>query len=203
MASPTNPHQIFDWKLVRTQDTFGNKIEYEYERDAGTAGPHHWDRPYLRRISYAHYGPSDQPLVTVEFEYQPRPDERSYYRSGFEIRNRKRCARITVATHADQTRLARSYELSYRDRPCSLLTQILAIGHDGDAREELPCLELGYQPFDTERRRLIAVGGRQLPTRSLAELSRVVVGPVVFQRILIRRCGSAFGARTSRSTSRT
>src|SRR6185369_3789835 len=44
ITDPSNRTKIFAWKLTRTEDTFGNRIEYEYERDSGEEGPHHWDQ---------------------------------------------------------------------------------------------------------------------------------------------------------------
>jgi len=39
------PKHIFAWKLTRTDDPFGNSIEYSYEHDAKrTDGPHQWDQ---------------------------------------------------------------------------------------------------------------------------------------------------------------
>ena len=54
-SDPDRTHHIFAWKLTRTEDPFGNRIEYEYERDRVQEGPHHWDQLYLRRIRYADY----------------------------------------------------------------------------------------------------------------------------------------------------
>jgi Salmonella virulence plasmid 65kDa B protein len=53
-AAIANPHpqqrtELFAWKLSQTLDTFGNRIEYEYERDRAEDGPHHWDQLYLKR----------------------------------------------------------------------------------------------------------------------------------------------------------
>lgn len=47
--------QVFAWKPTLTKDSFGNRIEYEYERDTREEGAHHWDQPYLRQIRYADY----------------------------------------------------------------------------------------------------------------------------------------------------
>ena len=59
-----------------TEDPFGNRIEYAYERDMGEDGPHHWDQLYLKGIAYADYEDAGRTkfLVTVAFEYEDRPD---------------------------------------------------------------------------------------------------------------------------------
>lgn len=77
IANPTNPTQIFAWKLTRTTDLFGNRIEYLYERDAiRVKEGHQWDRLYLAEIRYGDYGDSANPqfLVRVKFSYEERPD---------------------------------------------------------------------------------------------------------------------------------
>ncbi len=99
---------------------FGNRIEYEYERDTGEEGPHHWDQNYLSHIRYIDTADADgerKYLVTVEFVYELRPDAQTSYRSGFEIRSRKRCAQILVRTHASAAgpSLIRSYDFTYLD----------------------------------------------------------------------------------------
>jgi Tc toxin complex TcA C-terminal TcB-binding domain/Salmonella virulence plasmid 65kDa B protein len=120
IADPSDRRKIFSWKLTRTEDPFGNRIEYEYERDTGEEGPHHWDQLYLAKIRYVDHGDDrahPQFLIIVEFVYEkpdvpisgnrrsdqlrPRPDPYSEYRSGFEIRTRKRCTRIVVRTNAE------------------------------------------------------------------------------------------------------
>ena len=61
-------------------------------------------------------GPCSSFLVSVTLVYEERPDAFSDHRAGFEIRTRKRCARIEIRTHADQERLVRVYRLVYLDR---------------------------------------------------------------------------------------
>ena len=61
--------------------------------------------------------PSPRFLVTVEFVYELRLDDPlSEYRSGFEIRTRKRCTRIVVRTHAEKDQRVRTYDLIYLDQ---------------------------------------------------------------------------------------
>lgn len=121
IADPEYPSKIFAWKLTETTDTFGNRIQYLYERDAvNTDGPHHWDQLYLAEIRYADYGNPEAPqfLVTVKFKYEnERPDPFSEYRAGFEIRTVRRCTQIDVLTHEQPDTLTRSYLLHYLDQP--------------------------------------------------------------------------------------
>ena len=111
IADPSERGNICSWKLSRTEDPFGNLIVYEYDRDLGEDVPHQWDQLYLKRIHYADYGDRNDPqfLVSVTFRYEDeldsehpeRLDSFSEYRSGFEIRTRRRCEEIVVRTHAD------------------------------------------------------------------------------------------------------
>ncbi|WP_179959358.1 SpvB/TcaC N-terminal domain-containing protein [Marinobacter changyiensis] len=181
VADPDTPRHVFNWRLTRTEDAFGNRIVYDYERDRDTAGPHHWDQLYLHTLRYADFGPNDaqQFLVSVTFIHEERPDPFSAYRAGFEIRTRRRCTRIEVRTHAHEDLLARTYDLVYLDqRPelahllplnrGSLLSQVVVTGHTGDAAEQLPSLEFGYTRFEPENRNFFPIQGPDLPARSLA-----------------------------------
>ncbi|MBV7332281.1 hypothetical protein KFU94_29430 [Chloroflexi bacterium TSY] len=52
---PAKGNNVFIWRLTQTKDPFGNCITYEYERDRGEEGPHHWDQLYLKEIRYGDY----------------------------------------------------------------------------------------------------------------------------------------------------
>ncbi len=179
VADPDDRSKVFRWQLTETVDPFGNRIEYEYARDASETGPHHWDELYLDRIKYVDYEDDagrTEFLVTVEFEYDDRPEPISRYRSGFEVRTRKRCSRIVVRTHADRDRPIRSYELTYRDEVpdedgpangTSQLARVQVVGHDDGDAERLPPVEFDYAGFDPGSREFEALEG-PLPRRSLA-----------------------------------
>ena len=183
ISDPSDRTKVFAWKLTSTEDSFGNRIEYEYERDTGEEGPHHWDQLYLAKIRYVDHGADrahPQFLVTVEFAYELRPDDpHSEYRSGFEIRTRKRCTRIAVRINAETDQLVRSYKLAYLDRRpekttplrsngVALLSRVEVTGHDGDKTETLPPLEFHYTSFEPEGRDFFPLRGANLPARSLA-----------------------------------
>src|SRR5262245_61065674 len=184
IANPENRAEIFNWKLTRTTDLFGNTIQYEYERDTGDTIDHHWDQLYLKRIQYADYtetgaggAPADKFLVSVTFVYEERPDPFSDHRAGFEIRTRRRCTGIEIRTHADRERLVRTYRLIYLDQRglpieqlplngASLLSHVLVEGHDGERHESLPPLEFGYTAFEPSQRHYQPFNGSR-PERSL------------------------------------
>ncbi|MFC6942703.1 SpvB/TcaC N-terminal domain-containing protein [Salinirubellus sp. GCM10025818] len=179
VADPSDRTRVFKWYLTETVDTHGNRIEYEYARDTGETDQHHWDQLYLDAISYVDYedesGRSDF-LVTVEFEYEPRPEPIASYTSGFEIRTRKRGSRIIVRTHADRDRPIRSYELTYADElagestprnGASQLTRIQVVGHDDGDTQRLPPVQLSYSQFDPEGRDFESLSG-PVPSQSLS-----------------------------------
>ncbi|HEY6121028.1 MAG TPA: SpvB/TcaC N-terminal domain-containing protein, partial [Pyrinomonadaceae bacterium] len=181
IANPNNRSRIFSWHLVETRDTFGNSIIYDYLRDKNDDPRRPWDQLYLKGIKYCEYqlGGSTKYLISVDFLYEERPDSFSEYRSGFEIRTRKRCRQIIVKTHSDQTRLVSSYTFQYLDQSglnedvplngVSLLHRVEASGYDDNGLlvKELPPLEFSYTQFDLEKRDFMPVVGPELPLGSL------------------------------------
>lgn len=177
LDDPASVGKVFAWKLSQTRDPFGNRIVYEYERDAGTDGPRTFNQLYLRRVRYVDYtdGGHEQFLVSVSLEYDSaRPDAFSEYRSGFEIRTRRRCRRIFVESHPNGIDVPiRAYELYYEQDPLtavSLLRRIEVVGFNDQGAEvrELPPVEFTYSSFEPERRRFVRVDGHALPSQSLA-----------------------------------
>ena len=184
LAHPDGRARVFAWRLTRTTDPFGNRIDYQYQRDTTQSdGPHHWDQLYLSQIRYVDHGDPANPqfLVSVRFVYEPRPDPSSDYRAGFEVRTVQRCTRIEVSTHPDTTALAvRTYHLTYLDQEglpadqlppngVSLLSRVQVEGHDGDHSEWLPPLQFRYTRFTPADRRFTPAGGAELPPVSLAD----------------------------------
>jgi len=189
VADPDNRDHVYIWHLTATEDPFGNRIEYSYERDLDEDGPHRWDQLYLQQIRYADFGPVDQPqfLVTVDFLYEERLDPFSTYRNGFEIRTRRRCTAIEIHTHADVEQIVRRYEFIYLDQRddltdlanrlplngVSLLSQVRVVGIDasqpgGGQSEVLPPLEFGYTRFEPQERDFFPLAGPDIPPGSLA-----------------------------------
>ena len=185
VADPADGSKIFRWMLTETTDPFGNRIVYDYSRDSGVNGLHHWDQLYLERIRYVDVD-DDRFVVSVRFVYEDRPDSFSDHRAGFEVRTRRRCRRIEIRTHTDADRLSRTYDLSYVDdlvragnRPpadlaangVSLLARITVVGHDGSATQALPPIELAYTRFEPVGARFqpLRVEGGSLPPASLAD----------------------------------
>jgi RHS repeat-associated protein len=172
--------RIFAWKITETVDPMGNRIRYTYLRDRGADQGHTWDQPLIGRIDYADYGDPADPsfLISVEFDYEPRPDPFSDRRAGFEIRTTLRCRAIRVATQAADgvVRVVREYRLSYEQADfsaASLLTRVDVVGIDDQGadrlEEQLPPLTLGYSGFDPTQRRFAPVGGPGLPGVALSD----------------------------------
>ena len=187
VADPQDPDRIFAWRITQTRDLLGNPIRYDYLADAGEDGPHRWTHPLLTSISYADYGAKAAPsfLVTVDFDYEPRPDAFSDYRAGFEVRTTTRCRTIRVSTHAADgiTRVAREYRLTYTQAPfncVSHLSRIDVVGIDDAAPEDrreqaLPPITFDYSDFDPAGRRFERLTGAGLPTGSLADPTLALV----------------------------
>lgn len=203
--APTDRNKIFAWKLSCTEDPFGNRIEYKYIRDQGKRDDHEsdpakWDQLYLKQIRYVDYTDSadqTQYLVTVDFLYdndpappgggakKERPDPFSEFRSGFQIRTRRRCKWVVVKTHPtpSQEQLVRAYEFVYLDERTdlpnlrdilplngvSLVSQVNVIGYNdtNQPSRELPPLEFAYSRFEPSKRTFSAVTGKALPPVSL------------------------------------
>ncbi len=137
VAKPADRHNIFAWRLSRTEDTFGNRIEYTYLRDQDAANAQEADQLHPRQIRYVDFTAPDgttRYLVTVDFLYDndapppganaaaSRPDPFSEFQSGFQMRTRRRCKWIVVKTHptAGREQLVRTYELVYLDERTDL-----------------------------------------------------------------------------------
>lgn len=188
IVDPARTDRVFAWKLSRTTDVFGNRIDYVYQRDAvRNDGPHRWDQLYVSEMRYVDYGDSADPqfLIRVQFVYDERPDPFSEYRAGFEMRTVRRCTKIRIYTLADQERLTRTYHLDYLDQQenapkplnkVSLLHRVRVEGHDGTHSEFLPPLTFGYSGFAPNTQTFSAVQGAELPAGSLARPEYELVG---------------------------
>jgi hypothetical protein len=183
LADPADPSRTFAWMLSETSDSFGNRIVYDYLHDSSEDPDRPWTQLYPRRVRYVDFKRDDQTrfLVSVLFEYEPRPDPFSDCRPGFETRTRLRCRRIEVRTHADADTLVRTYELGYAEASrngVSLLARFQLVGHDGNARQPLPPLEFGYTDFapDVEGIRPLSAASESLPAGALAADDVELVG---------------------------
>lgn len=168
VTDPGDPTRVFGWRITQTRDLLGNLIRYDYLRDGGQQAGHRWDHALLARISYADYDddrvdPSF--LVTVEFDYEPRPDPFSDHRSGFEIRTSLRCKAIRVITHAVDgvARVARETRFGYQQagfNGASLLARHLVV-----AAERFNAFPGSRGPRDAVRRADVLPAVRRVDVR--------------------------------------
>ena len=181
ISRPRRATDIFEWRLTLTQDSFGNRIEYLYDIDAGKADGHEWKQPLLAEIRDGDFGDRAAPqfLITVTFQYEDRVDAFSDYRAGFEICTSRRCRSIHVETHANRVRPTRRYDFMYRQDSLtafSLLRAINVVGFDDAGKElhELPPLEFDYTDFDPQdsrRRNFYPLKGATSPPTALSNPS--------------------------------
>lgn len=169
LRDPTDTNKLFAWRLTRTTDPFGNRIDYIYVHDQGTQGPHSWDAPLLKEIRYIDYGDPAAPsfLVKVVFDYEDRPDPFSSYRAGFEVRTTKRCRNIAVQVNS---KVQTTYVLSYDQalNGLSHLVSVLRRGFDATGNStDLPPITFSYSQFQPQLRKLIPIEVPQLPVGSL------------------------------------
>jgi RHS repeat-associated protein len=169
LADPGDSSRVFTWNLASTEDPFGNTIVYDYLTDRDPSPQPRWIQAYLRQVRYIDLDAGGF-LVSVTFDYKPRPDAFTDHRAGFAIRTGLRCASITVRTHDGQDRIVRSYRFAYDQAPfngVSLLRQVQLVGADDAAT--LPPLEFAYTGFDpVNRHDLFPVTGPDAPPASLA-----------------------------------
>lgn len=183
VADPDDSNKVFQWKLTKTQDPFGNVIIYSYAKENLTDAYHRWEQSYLSNIQYMDYGDKANPkfLMKVVLEYEERPDPFSEYKMGFETRINKRCKSIkTYVQHNPDTQLpihTRTYHFQYLDEMApaselplngvSLLSRVEVEGHDGPLSEKLPPLDFRYTQYQPGKQKFSRVKGRGLPTVSL------------------------------------
>lgn len=126
--------RVFRWHLDRMVDPNGNVISFEYGKLDDSV------QTYLKRIIYNRSGGA---AMSVEFEYELRPDVITDFRPRFELKTAYRCTRIAVLAGGKPVR---SYELAYAAtsawRPLSLLISVTEIGRDGVT--SLPPTRFGY-----------------------------------------------------------
>lgn len=184
IANPDNRNSIYAWHLTKTEDTFGNVILYEYERDLVTSAsagknPHVYDQIYITTIKYAQYPAGSNPedidyMCKVKFVYEDRPDPFSGYKQGFEVRTVKRCSKVELYTNAASEIKTKTYHFNYIEslplNAASLLKSVEVEGHNQaeNESEKMPPLEFLYSVFNPKDRNLETVSG-PIPPNTLAE----------------------------------
>lgn len=182
ISDPKNAQKVFGWKLSKTLDTFGNRIEYTYFREAvRKLGHREWDQSYLERIDYIHYTNSlgqEKALAQVHFEYESRPDPFSEYKQGFEVRTNLRCTKIITKTEPDgvAAQTVHEYNFLYADeisgaeKPIngvSLLHSLQVTGISAAETESMPPLTFSYTNYQPRKQKFKRLEGNDIPLNGL------------------------------------
>ncbi len=148
---------VFRWLLEKSTDVSGNVTAYEYSAPAAFE-----NRKYFKEVRYGP-GPGPWPVYYfVSCAYEPRPDPRTDYRSGYRVTTGMRLIRIDIGIQGhlpDQCApgdwnndgvadaLIRSYRLGYDEaRPhFSFLSRVSQYGADNESY--LPPLSFDYSAF--------------------------------------------------------
>ncbi|HET9958110.1 MAG TPA: SpvB/TcaC N-terminal domain-containing protein, partial [Polyangiaceae bacterium] len=98
--SDSDTGRIAEWGLSEVEDTYGNRVHYEYLLDSGTlgAGGQKWVQMYPKEIRYTDHG-SEAGAMYVQFVLGAagqRPDVSSSGRSGFLVRTARRLEAMDV-----------------------------------------------------------------------------------------------------------
>ena len=97
-APGSTPNKILYWARDSLEDSAGNAINYVYHEDT-TTGEH--------RIASIAYAGGD---ADIEFNYEARDDDRSWYVAGFKFQSTKRLYRIVSRNNSAELR---TYNLTY------------------------------------------------------------------------------------------
>ncbi len=168
--------RTFEWFVDAIEDTNGNRIEYRYESFDDSPGV-----LYLSEVRYSQLGSA---YNAVLFEYEPRPDAFSDYRSGFLRRTARRGVAVRMESNGERVR---EYRLSYEatadevQQPVaegtlpvalrmSQLTKVVQFDRTG--RNFLPPLRFGYTHLAIPETPPL----RQLANAPLAVTRRLVEG---------------------------
>lgn len=102
LSDPTNPSKVFAWMLDSVTDSFGNRIEYNYIRDAG-------GNVLPKNIRYG-FDAQGTPLYEVQFRLIDKTRSITSYRTQFELKSTKLLSEVALMVSGVE---ARKYVLSY------------------------------------------------------------------------------------------
>lgn len=131
LADPSNPNKVFAWMLDSITDPFGNRIEYNYIRDAG-------GNVLPKNIRYG-FDRAGTPLYEIQFRLIDKTRSISSYRTQFELKTSKLLSEVALMVNGIE---ARKYVLSY-DSVDSAYSHLIRIEERSGA-EKLPSLDLSY-----------------------------------------------------------
>ena len=130
-------NRIFKWCIEELVDTNGNKILYTYEKI---------DSSLQLYCSTIQYNCKNEACITIQFNYEKRPDIIVDFRPGYELKTSFRCTNIRIFERNNHVRTYRlGYEQTTNYQPLSLLTSLTQIG--SDEISQLPPARFSYVPF--------------------------------------------------------
>nr|WP_320192894.1 SpvB/TcaC N-terminal domain-containing protein [uncultured Desulfobacter sp.] len=140
-----NNDQILQWFVTQIIDTYGNTIQFKYQKIGGNL--------YLQEVQYAIY--------TLHLTYEDREDKFSDFSKGLEIRTTKRCSAIMLSMNTGTVEPIKRYKLKYESSAysnLSLLKEILPVALQTNAgiteKLELPPIQFGYTDFNPLKHKL-------------------------------------------------
>jgi len=156
-VDPNDASHVFRWNLKRQLDAHGNEVRYYYDlHDGGLS--------YLTDIFHTQPPGAQAPIVRdawayqVHLSYEPREDDASSFRRGWETVERYRLTAVEISgkesAASGARREVRKYTLSYTGAShMSLLDSVRVAGRCSEAqpgeRCTLPAMRLGYTHVET------------------------------------------------------
>ena len=130
--------EVMTWSIADMRDRSGNTITYDYVNEGN--GEYN-----IASIHYTGYNGSDGDRH-VRFEYEDRPDVRTFYRAGGKTRSTKRLKTIRSEY---QAQIVREYTLTYgavsQSTERSLLRSVQECAYDGATPHCLPASNFEWQ----------------------------------------------------------
>lgn len=131
LADPVNPSKVFAWMLDSVTDPFGNRIEYNYIRDAG-------GNVLPENIRYG-FDSTGNPLYEIQFRLIDKTRSITSYRTQFELKSTKLLSEVALMVSGTE---ARKYVLNY-DSADSAYSHLVSIQEKSGAIS-LPATAFGY-----------------------------------------------------------
>lgn len=131
LADPANPSKVFAWMLDSVTDPFGNRMEYNYIRDAG-------GNVLPRNIRYG-FDTNGTPLYEIRFRLTDKVRSITSYRTQFELKSTKLLSEAALMVNGTE---ARKYVLNY-DSTDTAYSHLVSI-QEKSGTVSLPATALSY-----------------------------------------------------------
>ncbi len=139
---------IHSWGVSRVEDNYGNTMTYQYHDFSSMVTDS--DYSQIERLpAKIEYGSNKSQnvdaVVSVDFEYEVRPDLRSFFYLGTGFKQTQRVSRIT--THVDDT-LVREYRLTYDQSVFSMQSRLITVQECASSNDCFPPTEISWAEAD-------------------------------------------------------